>query len=170
MRSLLGLIVTKLVESERLSSMVNSLKIAATCNDTGQVALQWWVFVSTNFSSISKSINMFDAAAQQWDVHGVVYRELFGGGGVGLSGIESVDTKNVHVDTRPDAELQISASTSAVAYNRNPLRHSFPNVSYNQRSRFSFDRGPSRVSVIRYVQLAANSTELTCCVHRVHQA
>jgi hypothetical protein len=149
MKSLLGLIAAKLRETGGLSSIVNSLKVAAGCNDDGQVALQWWVFINTNFSSISKAINIFDAAAQQWDVQGVVYRELFGGSPTGLSGSESSGTKSMLEEAVADAKRPIGASRSAVAYNRNPLRHSFPNVSYNQRNRFSFKRGLSRVSVIR---------------------
>jgi hypothetical protein len=149
MKSLLGLIAAKLRETGGLSSIVNSLKVAAGCNDDGQVALQWWVFVNANFSSISKAINIFDAAAQQWDVQGVVYRELFGGSPTGLSGSESTGTKSMLEEAVADAKRPIGASGSAVAYNRNPLRHSFPNVSYNQRNRFSFKRGPARVSVIR---------------------
>jgi hypothetical protein len=148
-KSLLGLIVAKLRETGGLSSIVNSLKVAPGCNDDGQVALQWWVFVNTNFSSISKTINIFDAAAQQWDVQGVVYRELFGGSPTGLSGLESSGTKSILEEAVPGAKRHIVASRSAVASNCNPLRHSFPNVNYNQRNRFSFKREASRVSVIR---------------------
>ena len=165
MKSLLGLIVAKLRETGGLSSIVNSLKVDAGCNDDGQAALQWWVFVNTNFSSISKSINVFDAAAQQWDVQGVVYRELFGGSPTGLSGSVSSDAKSMLEEAVPDAKRPIGASRSAVAYNRNPLRHSFPNVSYNQRNRFSFKRGPSRVSLIRLAQSAANR----CFIAFFHQ-
>ena len=144
-----------------LEMVVRSVRNGGGCGGDGQVALQWWMFVNSNFPAISRGANAFVAAARQWDVHGAVYESVCGrrvdglGFGTDGGGMKAVAAAAAAAASSAAAAVaEASAAAAAIggmggAYFHNPFRHTFPTVSYHQRCRFSFDRGASRVSTVR---------------------
>jgi hypothetical protein len=120
-------------------------------NGEGQRVLQWWIFVNANFTSISKDFNAFVAAARQWDVNGVVYESVFGmvkDTSMNAPGKTSLAAVAVATSSAT-AKLSASPAGASLTYLQYPQRHSFPTVSYQQRSRFSFARSASHLSTVR---------------------
>jgi hypothetical protein len=133
-----------------LEAIARGVGGTAGCSTGDEALMQWSVFVNANFGVISKEIGIFDAVAQQWDVHGVVYESVCGRkyeadseGGCELS------LSNAAAAVIAESQLSGGIGSAAAAYFHNPLRHTFPTVSYHQRTRFSYLRGSSRLSVVR---------------------
>jgi hypothetical protein len=134
-----------------LELIVCAMRESGDFNGEGQRVVQWWIFVNANFTSISKDLNALVAAARQWDVHGVVYESMFGSVkdmSMNAPGKNSLAAVAIATSS---ATVKLSASPTGASstYLQYPQRHSFPTVSYQQRSRFSFARSESHLSTVR---------------------
>lgn len=143
-----------------LQLIVHALKGNCSLGTEGSATLQWWIFVKANFPAISKDVGAFLAVAQQWDVRGVVYQSIFGkkkevistaGGKLSVANVAAAAV----ADVQPSASVGIAANT----YFQNPLRHSFPSVSYHQRTTYHFPWSSSRVIAFRFA-----SNYLNICI------
>jgi hypothetical protein len=132
-----------------LEMIVFALRKTESFTCDSQAALQWWIFVNSNFPVIFKDFNAFVAVARQWDVHGIVYESLFGrikessSTAVGKMSLAAVATAAASATAKPFGG---GASSTYLQY---PFRHSFPTVSYQQRSRHTSTREISRLPTFR---------------------